>query len=287
MDIVKPNGFCMQRKSAPASIEEFTSRMLEVSDRLPKRLRQCVDFVAANLDRVAFSTVAEMADGAGVAPSAFMRFCKVLGFSGYSEMQKLFRESYTQNWPDYATRLKRLRESDAGSPSALLAEFIDAARQSLENLASTIDPNRLDAAIKALSEANMVHIVGLRRAFSVATYFAYAFEKIGVPTMLHDRVGKLDSRRAIRKGDVLIAISFAPYTAETVELAEAARRAGAEVVAITDSVASPLRLADPILLTVSEADFGDFRTHSATLSLAVALVVAVGTASQQRMELRN
>jgi DNA-binding MurR/RpiR family transcriptional regulator len=272
----------MDAISAPASIEELLDRILEVSGDLPKRLKQCADYVAANPDRVAVSTVAEMAEAAGVQPSAFMRFCQVLGFSGYSQMQRLFRESYAQNWPDYATRLEKLRESGAGSPSALLAEFIEAGRLSLENLAKTIDPRALDAAIKTLSEARMVHIVGLRRAFSVASYLAYAFEKMDVPTMLHDGVGKLDSRHAIREGDAVIAISFAPYSHETVELAEAGRRAGASVVAITDALTSPLRPVTPLLLTIQEADFGDFRSLSATLSLAVALVVAVGTAVRVR-----
>ncbi len=50
------------------------------------------------------STVAEMAEAAGVQPSAFMRFCQIMGFSGYSEMQRLFRESYVGGWPDYSTR---------------------------------------------------------------------------------------------------------------------------------------------------------------------------------------
>lgn len=272
----------MDATSAPASIEELLDRILEISDDLPKRLRQCADHVTAHPDRVAVSTVAEMAEGAGVQPSAFMRFCQVLGFSGYSQMQRLFRTSYSHNWPDYATRLEKLRESGGGSPSALLAEFIEAGRLSLENLAKTIDPQALDAAIKTLSEANMVHIVGMRRAFSVASYLAYAFEKMNVPTMLHDSVGKLDSRHAIREGDAVIAITFAPYSSETVELAEAGRRAGAKVVAITDSLASPLRPVTPLLLTVSEADFGDFRSLSATLSLAVALVVAVGTTQPNR-----
>ncbi|WP_309083897.1 MurR/RpiR family transcriptional regulator [Chelativorans sp.] len=267
----------MDAVTAPASVEELLDRVLDVSGDLPKRLKQCADYLAANPDRVAVSTVAEMAEGAGVQPSAFMRFCQVLGFSGYSQMQRLFRDTYAQNWPDYATRLEKLRESGAGSPSALLAEFIEAGRLSLENLAKTIDPRALDTAIKTLSEANMVHIVGLRRAFSVASYLAYAFEKMDVPTMLHNGVGKLDSRHAIRSGDAMIAITFAPYTPETVELADAARRAGAKVVAITDSLASPLRPVTPLLLTVQEADFGNFRSLSATLSLAVALVVAVGT----------
>ena len=272
----------MDAVSAPASIEELLDRLLKTSGDLPKRLKQCADYLASNPDRVAVSTVAEMAEGAGVQPSAFMRFCQVLGFSGYSQMQRLFRESYTQNWPDYATRLEKLRETGGGSPSALLAEFIEAGRLSLENLAKTIDPRTLDTAIKTLSEAGMVHIVGMRRAFSVASYLAYAFEKMDVPTMLHDHVGRLDGRHAIRRGDAVIAITFAPYTHETVELAQAGRRAGAKVVAITDSIASPLRSVTPLLLTVQEADFGDFRSLSATLSLAVALVVAVGTANRAR-----
>ncbi|MCC5781321.1 MurR/RpiR family transcriptional regulator [Nitratireductor sp. B36] len=270
----------MREPSAPQTIEELLDRMLEVSDGLPKRLKQCADYVAANPDRIAVSTVAEMAEGAGVKPSAFMRFCQVLGFSGFSQMQRLFRDSYVQNWPDYPTRLEKLRESGAGSASALLAEFIEAGRLSLESLAKTIDPETLDAAIKTLSRANMVHIVGLRRAFSVAAYFAYAFEKMNVPTMIHDHVGRLDNRHAIRKGDAVIAITFAPYTTETVELAEAARAVGADVIAITDAIASPLRPITPLMLTVSEADFGAFRSLSATLSLAVALVVAVGANTQ-------
>ena len=266
----------MDAVAPPTSIEELQDRLFDVSETLPKRLRQCADYVAANPDRVAVSTVAEMAAAAGVKPSAFMRFCQVLGFSGFSEMQRLFRNSYAQNWPDYTTRLEKLRESGADSPSALLAEFIEAGRLSLENLAKTIDPRALDAAVKAISEAEMVHIVGLRRAFSVASYLAYAFEKMNVPTMLHDAVGRLDTRHAIRERDVVIAITFAPYTAETVDLATAARRAGAKVVGITDALTSPLRQLTPLILTVSEADFGAFRSLSATLSLAMAMVVAVG-----------
>ncbi|MDZ5700016.1 MurR/RpiR family transcriptional regulator [Chelativorans sp. M5D2P16] len=274
----------MDARPAPASIEELLDRIVEVADDLPKRLRQCADYVAANPERIAVSTVAEIAEAAGVQPSACMRFCQVLGFSGFSQMQRLFRDAYAQNWPDYATRLEKLRESGTGSPTALLAEFIDAGRTSLENLATTVDPDILESAIEVLSKARMVHIVGLRRAFSVAAYLAYAFEKMNVPTMLHDCVGKLDSRHAIRAGDAVIAVTFSPYSSETVELADAGRRAGADVVAITDSPASPLRPVTQLLLTVSEADFGDFRSLSATLSLAVTLVVAVGTTAARNRE---
>ena len=267
----------MSEGAGPTTIKAFEERLLEVAERLPKRLRQCAEYVAANKDRIAVSTVAEMAEGAGVQPSAFMRFCQIMGFSGFSEMQKLFRESFVGGWPDYTTRLQHLREKAEGSPSALLAEFVEAGRMSLENLFKTIEPQSLEQAVQVLADAQMIHIIGLRRSFPVASYMAYAFEKMDVPAMLHSAVGRLDNRNAIRPGDVLLAITFSPYSAETIELVEAAQARGVPVVALTDTIVSPLRKYEATTLSVSEVDFGAFRSLSATLCLAIALSVAVGT----------
>ncbi|SMC46315.1 MurR/RpiR family transcriptional regulator [Rhizobium sp. RU36D] len=266
---------------APATIKAFEERLLEVSEGLPKRLRQCADFVAANKDRIAVSTVAEMAEGAGVQPSAFMRFCQILGFTGFSEMQKLFRESFVGGWPDYSTRLHHLREKAEGSPSALLAEFVEAGRTSLEGLLKTVEPQALEQAVQLLAKAQMIHIIGMRRSFPVASYMAYAFEKMNVPAMLHSAVGKLDNHHAIRPGDVLLAITFSPYSAETVDLVESVSARNIPVVAVTDTIVSPLRKFNAVTLSVSEVDFGAFRSLSATLCLAITLSVAVGTARQE------
>ncbi|MDQ0455494.1 MurR/RpiR family transcriptional regulator [Rhizobium paknamense] len=271
----------MQTDQPPDSIKAFEDRLAEVTDRLPKRLKQCADYVAANKDRIAVSTVAEMAEGAGVQPSAFMRFCQILGFSGFSEMQRLFRDSFVGGWPDYSTRLNHLRETGTGSPAALLAEFVEAGRVSLESLLQGIDPVVLDEAVKVLSKARLIHIMGLRRSLPVASYMAYALEKMQVPAMLHAAVGKLESHHALREGDALLAITFAPYSAETIDLVEYAENRGIPVVAMTDTVISPLRKRDTVMLTVQEVDFGAFRSLSATLCLAIALSVAVGTARQE------
>ncbi len=262
--------------TAPVSIEEFQARLVQVSEGLPKRLLQCADYIALNPDRIAVSTVAELSAAAGVQPSAFMRFCQLMGFSGFSDMQRMFRETYKHRWPDYTTRLENLRAGGSDSPSALLAEFVEAGRASLSNLASTVDAGALDRAVDVLAGAQMIHTIGLRRAFPVASYLTYAFEKMEVPAMLHDGVGNFNHRHALRKGDVLIAITFAPYTKDTVDMAMLAREAGHEVVAITDALNSPLHRLGAVPLVVSELDVGAFRTLSASLSLALALAVAVG-----------
>lgn len=264
----------------PASVDEFRDRLAAITTDLPRRLRQCADYIAAHSDRIAVSTVAELAAGADVPPSALMRFCQIMGFSGFSEMQKLFREAYAPGWPDYSTRLKNLKQGGAGSPTALLAEFVEAGRLSLESLAKTVDEAALAEAVRLLSAAGTVHVVGFRRAFPVASYLAYVFEKMSVPAMLHDGVGKLDHRFALRPGDAVLAITFAPYSEETLTLAQDARDRGLAVVGLTDRVTSPLARSAAATITVPEVDFGAFRSLSATIALALSLAVAVGSARE-------
>ena len=262
----------------PASVEEFRDRLTQITEDLPKRLRQCADYIAANTDRIAVSTVADLAAGAAVPPSALMRFCQIMGFSGYSEMQRVFRDAYAPGWPDYSTRLKHLKENGTGSPGALLAEFVEAGRLSLETLAKSLDEDALTTAVGILAAADTIHVIGLRRTFPVATYIAYVFDKMQVPAMLHDSVGKLDHRFALRPGDAVLAITFTPYSEETLALTEDARARGLPVVGLTDTVTSPLARQADALLTVPEVDFGAFRSLSATIALALTLAVSVGSA---------
>ena len=265
---------------APTTIDAFRARLTEVSADLPRRLRQCSDYIGAHLDRIAVSTVADIATGADVPPSAVMRFCQILGFSGYSEMQKLFREAYAPGLPDYATRLRNLKGSAAGSPSAIVAEFVEAGRLSLETLAKSLDEAALNTAVAVLTAARVVHIVGRRRSFPIAAYFAYIFEKLGVAAMLHDGVGQLDYAHALLPGDAMIAVTFAPYAEETLALVGAAQGRGLPVVLLTDRVTSPLARGAKAVLTITEADFGAFRAPTATIAVAVALAVAVASARE-------
>ena len=270
----------MQANLPPATVEDFHARLAASLDSLPKRLRQCADYIAANSDRIAVSTVADLAAGADVPPSALMRFCQIIGFSGFSEMQKLFRDAYSPSLPDYGTRLENLKSGGAGSPARLLGEFIESGRLSLESLAKSVDEAALERAVHLLAKAGTLHIVGYRRARPVASYLSYVFEKLDIPAMLHHGAGKLDHAHALRSGDALIAITFAPYSAETLELAATARARSLPVVALTDHLASPLAQHASAILPVAEVDFGAFRALSATIALALALAVAVAAARE-------
>lgn len=265
----------------PATIQEFSARLHSLHGALPRRLQECADHVAANLDSIALSTVAEVARAAGVPPSALMRFCQIMGFSGYAEMQRLFRRALSTAPPDYATRLANLKAGGADRPAALLAEFVEAGRLSIEGLSRDLDETKLDQAVTLLSQARMIHLAGFRRAFPVAAYLAYVCDKLGLPAMLHDGVAGLSQASALQPGDALLAITFAPYADETLALMTRARETGLAVVCLTDPQAGPrtFPLSDraDTILTVTEVDFGAFRSLSATIALALALAVAVAT----------
>ncbi|MBN8629940.1 MAG: MurR/RpiR family transcriptional regulator [Rhodobacterales bacterium] len=264
-----------ETRDTPRTVEAFRERLLEVNGTLPRRLQQCADHVATHLDQIALSTVAQVAQGAGVPPSAVMRFCQIMGFTGYAEMQRLFRDALSRAAPDYATRLANLKAGGAGQPSSLVAEFVEAGRQSMEALARDLNESALDQAVTTLAKARMIHLAGFRRSFPVASYLAYVFDKLGIAAILHDGVAGLGHRSSLQPGDALLAITFAPYSDETLSLAASARDKGLPVVALTDPPASTLSGVADTILTVTEIDFGAFRSLSAVIALALALAVAV------------
>lgn len=280
MPRIQPQDAALETNSPPATIEAFRARLADLSGNLPRRLQQCVDYLAANQDSIAVSTVAEIAAGAGVPPSAVMRFCQIVGFRGYSDMQRLVRSALSLGLPDYATRLANLKSGPAGRPATLVAELVEAGRVSLERLTQDLDESALNQAVDILASANVIHLAGYRRALPVATYLTYVFEKLAIPAMLHDGIGGLDQCTAMRSGDALLAVTFAPYSSETLSLVAEARARGLPVVILTDPPATPLLSQADLILTVAEADFGAFRSLSATTALALSLAVAVATHRQ-------
>ena len=262
---------------------DFSARLADRIDQLPKRLRQVAHFANDHPDEVALGTAASVAENAGVQASTLVRFAKTLGYSGFSDLQQVFLARLKQRFPDYRQRVALLRtEANEGSLSApLLNGFADAATLSIERLRASADPEMIDAAIELLAGADIIHLVAARRLFPVAAYLAYAFGNLGQRCALVDHVGQLGKEQISLAGprDVVLAISYNPYSPDTIELAGIAHQRGNAILAITDSPASPLARLARIRLDVEEADHGAFRSLAATFALAMTL--AVGTAEHK------
>ncbi len=275
----------VQQETPKDDFDGFVALLRERGPNLPKRLRQVADYALANPDDMALSTAAQVAQQAGVQASTLVRFAQALDYSGFSELQQLFRSRLRQQFPDYRERLAALRDEGAAGPNmaqVLLDGFVEASRSSLTRLQSTVKYRDVDRATDLLAGAETIILIGARRMFTVVSYLAYAFGKLGIRAVLVDNVAALGPEQAAiaREGDVVVAVSCAPYTPATVAMAAEAHGKGIPVIAITDSALSPLAQHCSLWLEVEEADYGAFRSMSATFALAMTL--AVGTAEKAR-----
>jgi len=267
--------------------DAFVTRLCERADSLPKRLRQVADFALAHPDDMALHTSAQVAEQAGVQPSTLVRFAQALDFSGFSELQHVFRSRLRQQFPDYRERIEILRDEGAAGPDmarVLLDGFVAASRSSLAQLEKSSIYADIDRATDLLAKAQSIVLVGARRMFPVVSYLAYAFGKLGIRAILVDHVAGLGAEQAAlaRPGDVLLAVSCAPYTPDTIDIAAQAHRRGIPVISLTDGPLSPLVQNCTLWLEVREADYGAFRPMAATFALAMTL--AVGTAEKARAD---
>ncbi|SDG02730.1 transcriptional regulator, RpiR family [Celeribacter baekdonensis] len=261
----------------PETITQLMARLDRIGGSLPKRLRQCAEYLRANINLIAVSTVAEISAAAGVAPSAFMRFCQALGFSGYSEMQALFRAEYAQSRPDYPERLSDLRARGGHGGARLLADFIEAGHKSLISLSNNDGVEQLTAAIEQIARARVVHLVGVRRSYPVVSYMGYMLQKMEIPCIVHTGIAGVEYTASIQSGDVLFAVTFAPFAQETRGIAEAAHVKGVPVILLTDSADCPLAKLAAAQLIAREVDSGAFRVPIASMTLATTIAVGAGS----------
>jgi DNA-binding MurR/RpiR family transcriptional regulator/sugar/nucleoside kinase (ribokinase family) len=193
---------------------------------------------------VALDTVAAAAGKAEVQPSAMVRFAQALGYDGYTDMQRIFRDRLVQRSGSYRERIASLRRASPklSRPKAVLHDFVSDSIAHLSHLEEHVSPELLERAVTCLAGAGHIHVLAQRRAFPVACYLSYALAQLELPVSLLDNVGGMvrEQARAMRPGDVLVAVSFRNYTPDVIELAADAFRRGVKVVVITDSAVSPL-----------------------------------------------
>jgi DNA-binding MurR/RpiR family transcriptional regulator len=271
----------------PATVEEASDPLAQVRQRiadsyddLPPRLQQISRFVLEHPNYIAIDTVADNAKRVGVPPSAMIRFAQTLGFSGFRELQRLFQSPLLDRSPSYAERVRQLAsgaEPKGKGLHGLLRDFASATTVALDHLPDSIASEGLERAVNVMAAADRLHLIGQRRSFPVVSYLAYACAHAGKPAhILSSLAGMLvEEGQSIRPGDCLIAVSFATYSPDTLMIAEAAHERAVQVIAITDSVVSPLSRHADIVFEVKEAEVQGFRSLASSLCLAQALAVGL------------
>lgn len=268
----------------PSDPGDFRQSIEARFPRLSDRLQRVARHVLNEPNDLAFETLAVVAQRCDVQPSTIVRFAQAFGFDGASQMQKMLREELLRDNEalGYAERVRQFGHSvqdGIDSPRQLLSEFAEGNILALQNLNHAITAQSLTHATELLAEAATVFVVGFRRSFPVAVYLAYLLAQAGKRTILIDGIAGLQAQqmRGMDKTDLLVAISFSPYAPETTQIVEGALVEGLPVIAISDSVISPIARAARLVLQVRETEIRGFRSLSASMCLVQALAIAFAT----------
>ena len=267
-----------QPTALPRDFDGLRTHMMERRADMPKRLAQVAAYTLANPDEIAFGTAASIATAAEVQPSTLVRLAHHLGYEGFSDLQSIFRNRLRERNLTYEERLNILeRDRTHVEETELLNGFLNAASNSIAKLAASIDAAEFARAVSILSDAETIYLIAKRRSFPISAHMSYAFGKLGIRYAMvsspHGVESEIASFATVR--DAAFAVSFSPYAADTVALAEEFARRAIPVVSLTDSAFSPLTSLSKAWFEVAETDFSGFRSLSASMALAMALPVAI------------
>ena len=269
-------------KMTKMTVEQLLKRISEEYEDLSKQLKLIARHIEQHRDHLGLEGIQDVAAQCQVQPSAVVRFAKHFGFSGFTEMQRIFRDSLARQIApsrNYKARIREVIDSGARSlsPVEIAQEFLAGSIAGMQELLRGLHAPSFKKAVDLLEQADAIWIAGSRRSFPIAAYLDYALQHTDKRIGLFTALGNMHSGqlRSVRKGDVMIAISYEPYAAETVEIANEAVQRGARLIAMTDSRMSPLaRDAQVVLIVQDDSTFG-FRSLTGTMGLAQSLFIAL------------
>jgi DNA-binding MurR/RpiR family transcriptional regulator len=271
--------------AAPRESETFDALRARIKDRydtLSPHLQRLARYALEDPNLFALETIVAIAERAQVQPSTLIRFAKEFGYTGFSQMQQVFKLRLIEGGPAYRERAyrhrKRLEGQAADNPVAVLAEFADASALCLERLKESVKPEAFEQALAMLGKAQQIYVIGQRRAFPIAAYVAYGMTRLEYRCTLFDFVGGMVPQQAatLHGDDLLVAVAFAEYTPAVVDIVRDVHIRGVPILAITDVPSSPLARYSTLSFLVDDMDVHRFRPIAGAICLVQSLMIALG-----------
>ncbi len=281
----------MKKLTTPPSTYEDLVRLIH--DRHPgmtKTYQKIAEYLTQNPNDVAVESVNSISAGQGIHASSFVRFAQVLGYSGFKELQAVFRQRLTTAAPGFEARIEALEDDlgkgAEGGPQGQLHDLIVRDIASLEELIQNIHGDDLLKAADRMEAAETIYLVGQLRSTPVVELFRYVLTMLGKKTILLDPGGGLATHmsRTITADDMLLAVSFRFYANEVVNIVNEVAERGVPIIAISDSTLSPLAKSAEVLFAVPEREYTFSRSLAAPMCLAQALTLTLASKLQKESD---
>jgi len=253
----------------------FQKNIQKNFQKLSASQKKTAHYLLNHYDRAAFLTAAKLGKDVGVSESTIVRFAAILGYNGYPGLQKVLQNIVKMQ----LTTVNQIKKSinNVYKGENVLYQVLQSDLDNLEKTINEVSPESFEKLINYIVNAEVIYIVGLRTAASMALFFNQALSLFlrNTKSITYGMEDLFEQIAGINEKDLLIAISFPRYTRRTVEIVEIASKKGAKTATITDSIVSPIsQKADVTLIARSELN-SFINSFTAPLSIINAIVTAV------------
>ncbi len=274
----------IQNKTDDREQSSLIAKINEKMSEFSKSQRLIGNFITNHYEQAAYMTALKLGSAVGVSESTVVRFAIEMGYEGYPEMQRDL-QSYSKT---RLTALQRLNITNHRIDQENV--FRSVLLQDIERIKATvmmIEESAFESAVDSILSAENIYIFGAMSSNALArfmdNYFQLIFNNVHFVQALNTS-GIYQQLIRIGRNDVFIGFSFPRYCISTTNAAKYAASHGAKVIAITDSMTSPLgEIADHVLTAKSDmVSFAD--SLVAPLSLINAIIAAVGIKRRDTIE---
>ncbi|MBC2581354.1 MurR/RpiR family transcriptional regulator [Clostridium sp. DJ247] len=250
--------------------------------RLSKGQKLIAEYILKHYDKAAFMTAAKLGVSVGVSESTVVRFANELGFTGYPKLQKALQELIKNK----LTTVQRIELSnDFVSEESALKGVLKSDMENIRATLEKINHKTFEDVVNGIFTAEKIYIIGLRSSTALAEFLGFYLNLIldNVKVVNYGISDTFEQMLNLTEDDLVIGIGFPRYAARTIEALAFSQSRNAKVVAITDSLLSPLAArADYTLIAQSNmASFVD--SLVAPLSVINALIIAVGLREKEKI----
>lgn len=187
----------------------------------------------------AVDSISELAAKNGVNPSTLTRLGKKLGFAGFAELQGIFRRHASQTQPFYSTRVQeRVGEPvTSDDPRELMRVHAQSECQRVLKTANSLDVRAITRAVDAIVSAKHVCVLAMRATYAFSYFFGTYLGTLRENVSILGGPGQaLTSDLAcLTPDDLLVAVTFRPYTRAVVTVVEVMKANGVPILALTDA----------------------------------------------------
>mgnify|MGYP000077367626 CR=1 FL=1 len=254
---------------------ELINRINEKYSSMSKGQKLLSTYITDNYDKAVFLTAEKLGKVVGVSESTVVRFATHLGYRGYPEFQKALEELVRNK----LNSIQRMEVTYGRiSQSKILDTVLQSDAEKIKSTLDHIDQNAFEAALDIILNAKHIYIVGIRSCASLASFMSFYFN------LMFDNVRLLTTNSSselfeqmvrIGENDVIIGISFPRYSMRTLKAMEFANNRKARVIAITDSVHSPMNMYSSCNLFARSDMASIVDSLVAPMSLINALIVSI------------